>query len=188
MLRSPSIATLASALAKAQGEIKAASKDAANPFFKSHYSTLASIIDVIRKPFADNGIAFMQMARTAEGGVEVETVFVVKAEAGDEFVSEVIFLPVAKADAQGIGSAITYAKRYALQAMAGVPSEDDDGNAAAASVKTLRDRGIEVLAKAAKKGQDALKAAWEGLGADVRKACANDLPKYKEEANAVTSA
>jgi hypothetical protein len=125
--RSESIGQLVGALAKAQGQMEGAKKDAANPFFKSKYADLASVWDAIREPLSANALAVIQFPRSTEEGVEIETLL---AHESGEWVAETLTLPVGKYDPQGIGSAITYAKRYSLQAMAGIPSEDDDGNAA----------------------------------------------------------
>ena len=192
MKRSESIGFLAKALAKAQGEIKAAVKDAANPSFHSKYSTLASIIEVIQQPFAGNGIAWTQLPRFTETGVEVETIFFVQTEKGDEFISEILAVPVAKQDAQGVGSAISYAKRYCLQAMAGVPSEDDDGNAASHPVQkdqktAVRSRALAILKAAVPNGIASLELAWKTtLSEEQRTACLKDLASLKDEASAFT--
>ena len=128
MNKSENIGQLAAALAKAQRVMGGASKDASNPFFKSHYSTLASVIDAIREPLTSNGLSFVQLTQPSEKNeVVIETVLM--HESG-EWISAITSLPVAKADAQGYGSAITYGKRYGIQALTGCPSEDDDGNAA----------------------------------------------------------
>lgn len=127
MKRSDSIAAIASALSKAQGSMKPALKDAHNPFFKSSYSDLASIINAIREPFAKNELAYSQFLRSTENGVEVETILM---HSSGEWMSETLEVPVSKDDAQGLGSASSYGKRYGLQAISGVPSDDDDGNAA----------------------------------------------------------
>jgi hypothetical protein len=129
MNKSESIKELAGALSKAQGEIKGALKDADNPFFKSKYADLASVVEAIRAPLAKHGIAYVQLTVPSEKEeVQVETVLM--HESG-EWVSGIIAVPVSKADAQGYGSALTYARRYGLAAAVGVAPEDDDGNAAA---------------------------------------------------------
>lgn len=129
MNKSDSIKELAGALSKAQGEIKGALKDADNPFFKSKYADLASVVEAIRAPLAKHGIAYVQLTVPSEKEeVQVETVLM--HESG-EWVSGIIAVPVSKADAQGYGSALTYARRYGLAAAVGVAPEDDDGNAAA---------------------------------------------------------
>lgn len=127
MKTSESIKAIAPALLKAQKAIKAALKDATNPHFKSKYADLSSVVDAVKGPLNDAGITFMQGVEDAENGVAVETMLL--HESG-EWLSSTIKIPASKQDAQGYGSATTYARRYGLQAMCGVPAEDDDGNAA----------------------------------------------------------
>jgi hypothetical protein len=120
---------LARALAKAQGVMAGASKDKTNPAFKSRYADLASVWDACREPLTSNGLAVVQLVTAADkASVTVETRLL--HESG-ESVSSVLTMPVEKPTAQGVGSAITYARRYALSALVGVaPDDDDDGNAA----------------------------------------------------------
>ena len=125
MKKSDSIVKLAGALNKAQAEMGGAVKDANNPFFKSKYADLSSVIKVIKEPFANNGLSFVQFPMCDGQNAGVETILM--HESG-EFLQSEFMLPLSKKDPQGAGSGITYAKRYALQAMAGIPSEDDDGN------------------------------------------------------------
>lgn len=130
MERSESIAALSAALAKAQGQIEGAKKDSANPHFKSRYADLASCWDACREALSKNGLAVIQApGEAAEGLVEMTTLLT--HESG-EWISERLTIPLAKVDAQGYGSAVTYARRYALTAMVGIAPEDDDGNAAVA--------------------------------------------------------
>jgi hypothetical protein len=134
MNHSDSIKELATALAKAQGELMGAKKDTANPFFKSKYADLASIVEALKACFPKYGLAYVQTICTNEHGVGVETILM---HASGEWVKgDPFFLPVNKADAQGFGSCATYARRYSLAAIAGVAPEDDDGNAAAAAKPT----------------------------------------------------
>ncbi len=137
MLKSESIKELATALAKAQGEIKGAIKDASNPFFKSKYADLASVVEAIRAAFSKNGLSYVQTVEPSEKDeVRVETMLL--HSSGEWLCCGVLALPVTKADAQGYGSALTYARRYGLSAASGVAPEDDDGNAAAkAAPKTV---------------------------------------------------
>lgn len=118
---------IAAALAKAQGQITFAKKDALNPHFKSRYADLASIWDAVRIPLSSNGIAVVQEVSTKEASVTVRTRLV--HSSGQEFSSACTF-PVVQATPQGFGSAITYAKRYSLAAMVGVAQDDDDANTA----------------------------------------------------------
>ncbi len=127
--KSEQINELATALAKAQGAMEAASKDTANPFFKSKYADLASIMEAVRKPFADNGLSYVQSPSYDKSTGEV-TVDMILMHSSGQFIVGAVSLPVSKADAQGVGSAITYGRRYILAAMCGVVADDDDGNAA----------------------------------------------------------
>jgi len=129
MNKSQSISNLAKALCKAQNEMGGAVKDAKNPFFKSSYADLTSIIKAIKEPFASNGLSYSQFPVTSEGGGGIGVVTVLMHSSGEWLESE-FYLPLAKKDPQGGGSAITYARRYALQAMAGIPTADDDAEAA----------------------------------------------------------
>ena len=124
MIKSESISKLAAALVLAQTELGGAKKGAANPFFKSKYADLATVIEAIKEPLNKNGISFLQVV-IPEG---VETLLV---HSSGEYIGCVTPVVVAKAnDPQALGSAITYSKRYGLQSILGIPSEDDDGEKA----------------------------------------------------------
>lgn len=127
MEKSESIKNLAMALNKAQAAMGGATKDSKNPFFKSSYADLGSVVAAIKEPFATNGLSYTQFPIEDGGRIGVETILM--HESG-EWMSNSFTVNLTKQDAQGAGSAITYARRYALQAIAGIPSEDDDGNAA----------------------------------------------------------
>jgi len=135
MNKSDSIKELAGALVKAQASITAAHKTANNPFFKSKYADLSSIINAVKGPLLEQGITYVQGVQDAEEGVAVETMLI---HTSGEWVSSTLRIPASKQDAQGYGSAISYGRRYGLQAMCGVPAEDDDGNAATATVEPPR--------------------------------------------------
>lgn len=121
-------ATLASALVKALSEIEGVTKDKSNPHFKSKYVDLSGVLDAVRPVFARHDLAVTQETALCENGVIVETV--VLHSSGDERRFGQLHVPANKQDAQGFGSALTYAKRYSLMTAFGVPAEDDDGNAA----------------------------------------------------------
>jgi len=127
MNKSDSIVELAKALAAAQGELANASKNAKNPHFRSSYADLGEILNVVRPVFAKHGLGIMQMPDYEAGVVTVETLVT---HASGEYISSQTRLPVGKQDAQGVGGAITYARRYSLAAVAGIGQEDDDGNSA----------------------------------------------------------
>ena len=120
---------LYAALVKAQSEMTGAVRDSKNPFFKSNYADLVSVMQAIRPALTNNGLGFIQACHDADGAAKVETI--IFHESGEHISCGVISVPVSKNDAQAYGSAITYAKRYSLQAAFGVPSVDDDGNSAA---------------------------------------------------------
>lgn len=127
MNKSDNIAALAAALVKAQGEIKGAAKDAKNPHYKSQYATLESVVDAVRAPFAKYGLAYTQLLGDGGNDVLIETVLL--HESG-EWLSQPFRIPAPKHDPQGYGSAVTYGRRYALAALAGIAQVDDDGEAA----------------------------------------------------------
>lgn len=123
---SASIAALAAALAKAQGQMTHASKDATNPHFKTRYADLAAVWSAIREPLAANGLSVIQQVTQAEGMVGVRSIL---AHASGEWVSSDLQMPVAQKTPQGYGSALTYARRYSLAALVGIAQDDDDGEA-----------------------------------------------------------
>jgi len=127
MNKSETIGELGKALAAAQGSMKAAPKDAINPFFKSHYADLASVWDTARKPLADNGLSVTQTTQMDGDKIILETTLL---HQSGEWISGNLALKPTKDDPQGQGSAITYARRYALSAIIGISTEDDDGNEA----------------------------------------------------------
>lgn len=169
MKMSDTIAQLAEALSKAQGQIDDATKTGINPHFRSKYADLAAVRSVIREPLAVNDIAIIQLPRSLDGEVEVETMLLHKS---GEFISETLRLPVGKWDAHGIGSGITYARRYGLMSILGIAADDDDGNAAVE--KTQVNNGWtqalqEEASKFAKKGSKSLQDYWNALDEEQRK-------------------
>jgi len=136
MQTSEQINELAAALAKAQGQIQGAVKDSTNPAFKSRYADLASVWDACRVALSLNGLAVVQGPALADRGVSVTTRLL---HSSGQWAESTLILPMDKATAQGAGSAITYARRYALAAMVGVaPDDDDDGNAASQPAQQQR--------------------------------------------------
>lgn len=135
ILTSPSVAKLQASLALAQGEIKNALKDTDNPFYRSKYADLAGVWDACRAPLAKNGLSVIQVSMFEDNKVGVITRL---AHSSGEWIEGKLLLPLAKQDAQGYGSAITYARRYSLASIVGVATEDDDGNGA--SGKQVEDR------------------------------------------------
>ena len=129
MPTSPTIAALAAALVKAQSAMGGAKKDSTNPHFKTAYADLASVWDACRAPLANAGLSVVQLVSSDATHAIIETIL---AHSSGEWVSSTLAVPLTKADAQGLGSAITYGRRYALAAIVGVCPADDDGEAAVA--------------------------------------------------------
>lgn len=132
MKTSDQINELSSALAKAQGELEAASFDSVNPHFKSKYASLTSIVEAIKKPLSRNGLSYAQATELNNGSLVLITR--IMHSSGQWLESSYPINPV-KNDPQGIGSALTYARRYSLSSLVGaVSDEDDDSNQASKPV------------------------------------------------------
>jgi hypothetical protein len=132
-MRSDSVAALASALSKAQGMIRGASKDGSNPMFKSKYSTLDSVWKACREALAANELSIVQETEIVDGSVYMVTTLM--HSSGEWRDSRLPFTPPTNqkgtTDIQAAGSYITYLRRYMLAAMVGVaPTDDDDGEGA----------------------------------------------------------
>jgi hypothetical protein len=119
---------IASALVKAQKAFGPALKTSTNPAFRSKYAKLENCIEAVIDALNDNGIMLMQPTHLCEDGVIVETMFL--HESGEQISNGKLHVPATKHDAQGYGSALTYARRYSLLAACGIAAEDDDGEAA----------------------------------------------------------
>ena len=122
MEKSEKINNLAKALIDFHSRVQKIKKDAKNPFFKSNYASLSNIQDAISQPLAEAGLAYSQMPSSVNG---LSTILI-HAESG-EYLMESFIMPVSKQnDPQAVGSAITYAKRYALAGVLGLNIDDDD--------------------------------------------------------------
>ncbi|MEM6817234.1 MAG: ERF family protein [Pseudomonadota bacterium] len=159
-------AQLYAALAKAQAQIMGAAKSSNNPFFNSSYADLAAVWDACREPLTDNGLCIMQMPENGpDGTITVRTRL---GHESGEYIESCLSLPIGKGDAHGMGSAITYGRRYALSAFVGIPQIDDDGNAATQSAfsskqmktkvwKALKDAAATDDVELARKTWDSMK-------------------------------
>lgn len=142
MNRSDTISTLAASLTEAQGKIGAASKDASNPFFKSHYADLGSVMSVCKGPLLEHGISVLQLVGSDGNGGYLETVLLHKS---GEFISDRMKLVCAKPnDPQAMGSAISYARRYALQSALFIPAVDDDAEDAMKPTRELQKQDTQI--------------------------------------------
>lgn len=135
---------IAAAYAHAFAEIEAATKTASNPHFKSKYADLTSVIDAIKPHLVKHSLFFIQRPRPADGGIAIETSL--HHTSGEELNLGTLFVPANKNDAQAYGSALSYARRYALVTAFGVPTEDDDGNAAVAGNRVAGPLSADKLA------------------------------------------
>jgi hypothetical protein len=119
---------IASALVKAQKEFGPALKSSTNPAFRSRYADLSACVEAVIDALNNNDIFMMQPTHECDNGVIVETIFI--HSSGEQISSGKLHVPATKHDAQGYGSALTYARRYSLMTACGIAPEDDDGNSA----------------------------------------------------------
>jgi hypothetical protein len=172
MTHSESINEISTALAKAQGAIEGAVKGKDNPHFRSKYADLGAVWDACREHLSKNGIAVVQpVGHSADG--TLCTITRLTHSSGQWMQDDGIPLLLSKQDMQGLGSALTYSRRYGLMSMVGIAPEDDDGNAASqktnggqvaqpikATVPAGFDNWLIDLEVVAKSGIDALKKTW----------------------------
>jgi len=125
MKTSESIKNLATALSAAHAKITHASKDSQNPHFRNNYASLESVIDATKAALLENNIVVLQ-GMSADGS----TLTTRLQHSTGEFIETDLKLMLSKQDMQGMGSAITYGRRYALAAILNISQADDDGNAA----------------------------------------------------------
>jgi hypothetical protein len=125
--KSSRIDKLAAALSKAQGEIEGAAAKSENPFYKSTYADLHTVIKSATPALSKHGLAVIQGNKwcSKSNGFFITTMLV--HESGQWIKSE-IRMPIGKKDAQGVGATMTYGRRYGFSAMVGVAQYDDDGN------------------------------------------------------------
>lgn len=151
MEENKSIAKLAEALSKAQGEMGNAIKDSDNPFFKSKFCSLSACMGVIREPFFNHGLSVTQPIVYLDGKSFVKTILL---HSSGESIEGLMPLPNI-ADIQKLGGAVTYLRRYSLCSVAGItPADDDDGNSAAKEAKIQEDIKRKEKIEADKKKQE----------------------------------
>jgi hypothetical protein len=166
---------LATALVKAQQAFGPALKSSTNPHFKSRYADLAACVEAVVDSLNNNGIALIQQNQPSPDGVIVETIFL--HESGESLNCGQLFVPANKHDAQGFGSALTYARRYSLMAACGIAPEDDDGNTASRRPQVNESALVDHLAAIeASTDQDSLKNAYKAAYA----ACNGDSEWQKK--------
>jgi ERF superfamily len=177
-MEQPDFAKIATALVKAQKAFGPALKSSSNPHFRSKYADLSACVEAVIDALNDNGIVLTQQVHECDNGVIVETVFI--HESGATMSCGRLHVPATKQDAQGYGSALTYARRYSLMAACGIAPEDDDGNAAsrrptqpAAPAVDITDHLAAIQASAnsdelAQVYQDAIKACGQDQAAQAK--------------------
>jgi hypothetical protein len=175
--KSLSLSKLAMALCKAQSEMRNPPKDSVNPHFKSRYADLATVRDTVMPVLTKNGLSVLQLPCECDGAPALTTLLM--HESG-EYVETTMLLRPGKTDPQGVGSALTYARRYSLQSLAGVAADDDDdGNAASrpthnAPVQQQKPTPTKASAEACRAAieraasRDDLMAIWRQFDGDVK--------------------
>lgn len=186
MNRSDNIADLAAALAKAQSAIEGARKGNVNPAFRSKYADLGAVWDAIRDPMTANGLAVLQQLGTDENRVSCTTLLTHATGQWIEFAPFTV--PVTKQDAQGYGSAATYARRYSLMAAVGIAPIDDDGEAAVGRSNAAPPVDIDALLpkarEAAMQGAEAFRAFWRAASNGERSVLRPHIPALEAAAKA----
>ena len=128
--KSEKIDKLASALSKAQSEMKGAEKKSINPFFNSGYADLHTVIESSFPHLTKNGLSVIQGNESRPGEFFVTTMLL---HESCQWIKSKLKMPIEKVTAQSIGSTITYGRRYGLSAITGIAQYDDDGNAVSQS-------------------------------------------------------
>lgn len=123
--KSQEIDKLAEALAKAQSELEGAKKESTNPFFKSGYADLHAVIKSAFPYLSKHGLSVSQGNEIIPGAICVTTTLM---HSSGQWLRSKIKVPLSKVDAQGVGAAMTYGRRYGLSAIVGIAQYDDDGN------------------------------------------------------------
>lgn len=126
---------LFSALSKAQSNIENATKNSINPHFGSKYANLAEVLNVIREPLSSNGLCILQTVDEIDGKIYLLTTL---AHTSGQYIISRMPLLITKNDCQGLGSALTYSRRYSIAAICGIAQEDDDGNSSSINSHELK--------------------------------------------------
>ena len=129
MKTSESIKHIAEALVSAQKEIKFATKDSTNPHFKSKYANINSVIEAVKAPLNNNNIAILQsLSPSDDNKLHLTTRLL---HSSGEWIEDTAVCPIQKQDPQGLGSAISYIRRYSISSLCALYADDDDGQSAA---------------------------------------------------------
>jgi len=175
MEKSETIGKLTLALSKVQAQLKPAKENSKNPFFKSSYADLGAVWDSVRKLLAENELAIIQMP-TDVGGLTT-----ILSHSSGEYISSTMYIP-SKEDAHGVGSAISYARRYALASVVGVVTGDDDGNGAVKGTPNTSKKPASKPKLTDAQYKSMMKAIEDGKGSVVEQKMAGyTMTKTQEE-------
>ena len=142
MKTSEQIDKIAPALLAAQKEIGNASKDAKNPHFRNSYASLGSVIEAVKEPLNKHGIAIVQTLSEGKEGLHLSSRLL---HTSGQWIEDTAFSPISKNDPQGVGSAVTYLRRYSLAALLCITQEDDDGNAASGGATPITPKAKQTV-------------------------------------------
>ena len=175
-MKSEQINELAAALSKVQGNLTHAAKSSDNPFFRSKYADLASVWETCRKLLADNGLSIVQLPDGLEDNCLILDTTMM--HSSGQWISSRMKMPLAKSDPQGFGSALTYARRYALAAIVGVYQDDDDAQGAQkpqtnTNISTADKKTATALISELQRKQLVALATEQGLSGDDMKSIIN---------------
>nr|WP_296986554.1 ERF family protein [uncultured Desulfovibrio sp.] len=151
--QSENITELAKALLNVQRTVQPIAKDAENPFTKSWYASLNSVMDACRDALITNGIWLCQYPMPVEQPNSLGLVTKLTHAESGQWQSSLAVVPLPKADPQGMGSAMTYARRYALTAMLGMITEDDDAEGAKNGKKSTTRPKLPVIGPESQKAR-----------------------------------
>lgn len=133
MIASETLGKLTTALVKARAEIKHPARNKVNPHFRNRYADLTAVLDAVVPAFTANGLSLVQM-------VDGNKLVTVLSHTSGEFISSAADIP-AHNNAQQLGSALTYLRRYTVQALAGIAADDDDDGNVASKPKNKNNKG-----------------------------------------------
>lgn len=173
MKSSDTLGKISPALVKALGELRGVAKDSKNPHFKNDYASLEAVIETARPVLASHGLAFMQGLGEYVGGAMTVSTRIIH-ESG-EWIESDFQMPVAKSDPQGTASASTYARRYSLMGILGLPAVDDDGEAASRPVPAPANQPRRDTGPGPVDGKDFYGVTGKGMSAHEAKAKKLDL-------------
>lgn len=163
MKQSETLTKIAPALVAALSEMRGALKDSKNPHFRNDYASLESVIETAKPVLAAHGLAFMQGLGEYVGGAMTVSTRIIH-ESG-EWIESDFQMPLGKADPQGTASASTYARRYSLMGILGLPALDDDGEAAMTRTPPKKPEPMNPTVSVHSEGEDWWKAEGFGMSA-----------------------